>query len=152
MALGVGGVLELLEDDRARLVLEFLGLGDRALHAVRARGEDDFRTVGRGEFAPLNGHGVRHREDEVVALDGAHEREADARVAARGLHDRRARLEGARLFGGLDHRERDAVLHAAARVEVLDLGEHARAAVVELVGDFDERRVADLVENGFCDL
>ena len=78
-------------------------------------------------------------------------RQADAGVAGGRLDDRAAGLELAGGLRGLDHPGRDAVLHRAAGVEVLHLGQHERAvgaAVREVEGPVepDQRGVADQVE------
>ena len=92
--------------------------GGRAHHdlgAVRAHHVD---LVGRDL--------VRADEHAAVAALLRDDREADARVARRRLDDRAARLQRARLLGGVDHAHGDPVLHRAARVQVLDLREHRR--------------------------
>ena len=132
-------------------LVQLVRLRDRALHAVLAGREHELRAVGRRELATLDRHRVGHREDELVALHRGDEREADAGVAARRLDERAARLQDAGLLRRLDHRERDAVLHGPARVEVLDLDDHLRGALVELA-DADERRIADQFGNVFVDV
>src|SRR5205814_10396015 len=69
-----------------------------------------------------------HDSGAAVALQGGGEREADAGIAGGGLDDRPAGPEPALPLGSLDHREADAVLHRAARVEILELRHDARAA------------------------
>src|SRR5207249_3567415 len=90
------------------------------------------RAIGGQERAGLLAHGVGHREHEPVALDGRHQGQTDAGVAARRLDDRPAAGEDAVALRGLDHRPADAVLHAAARVQVLELRPHLRAHALEL--------------------
>ena len=73
-------------------------------------------------------------------------------VARGRLDDRAARLEQAGALGGLDHRQADAVLDRAARVEHLELGQEERLAIgrPEVAGepaDPDERRAADQVQD-----
>ena len=131
--------------------MQLVRLRDRALHAVLAGREHELGAVGRDELAALDGHRIRHREDQVVALHRGDQRQADAGVAARRLDERAAGLEDAGLLRRLDHRERDAVLHGTARVEVLDLRDHLRGTLVELA-DADERRIADQFGNVFVDV
>ena len=57
-----------------------------------------------------------------------------------------ARLEPAVALGGLDHRQRDAVLDRAAGVLALQLDEQPARPGVE-PGDFDHRRIADQGEH-----
>ena len=107
---------------------ELLGGEHGAGHAFDRGREDEFRAVAFEQPAPFERHVFGHGEDEPVALDGADERKADAGVPGRRLDDGGARLEAAVALGVLDHREGDAVLDAAARVQALELAEHGGAA------------------------
>ena len=51
-------------------------------------------------------------------------------------------------LGGVDHPDRDPVLHRAAGVEVLDLGEHERRGGADRAVELDQRGVADQLEEG----
>ena len=119
----VGGVVELLQDVAVgRLGQDLIGLGDGALHAVGAGGEHDLRAEGQQQHAALQAHGLRHGEDQPVALDRGHKGQRDAGVAAGGLDEHGlAGLDLARLLGGIDHREADAVFHAADGVLAFQL-------------------------------
>ena len=66
-------------------------------------------------------NGLRHGDDQRIALRGAHHRKPDAGVAAGRLDHGLAGLELARLLRRLDHAEREAILHRAERIERLDL-------------------------------
>ena len=79
-------------------------------------------------------------------------REAHAGVAAGRLDDGPARLDEPVALGGLHHRQRDAVLHRAAGVEVLHLDQHLRRQPGGHAAEPDERRVADEVDEGVADL
>ena len=124
----VGRVVELLQDEAVRrLGQDLVGLGDGALHAVGAGGEHNLRAKGQQQHAPLQAHGLRHGEDQLVALDGGHKGQRDAGVAAGGLNQHGlAGRDLAGLFGGLDHGEADAVFHAGNRVLALQLGHNGR--------------------------
>ena len=50
-------------------------------------------------------------------------------------------------LGVVDHRERNPVLHRAAGVLALELGEDTHVRVRAQRGDVDERRVADQVQD-----
>ena len=115
---------------------------DRALHPGRAGGEHQFRTVGGQQFAPLNAHRFGHGEDQPVAFDRGGKGEADSGVAAGRFDDQRTGFEQAARFGVLDHRESDAILDAAARIEIFHLRQHVGFAVVEAV-NAKQRRAAD---------
>ena len=60
------------------------------------------------QLAPLDRETVGHRDDEGIALRGADHGEADAGIAAGGLHDRLAGLEVAAALGFLDDADRQA--------------------------------------------
>ena len=79
----VGGVVELLQNEAVRrLGQNLVGLGDGALHAVRSGGQHDLRAIGQQRHPALQAHGLRHGEDNFVALDCGHKRQRDAGVAA----------------------------------------------------------------------
>src|SRR5207237_265557 len=50
--------------------------------------------------------------------------------------------------GLLDHRETDAVLDGAARIEVLELGQDARLHIASDPVEPDDRRIADKLQDG----
>ena len=118
-----------------RVVLD-RGRRDHDLGAVRAQKRD-----------LLLAHLVGHDEDAAVALDRGADREPDAGVAGGRLDDRPARLELPFALGRLDHRQADPVLHRAARVQVLELREHVRAARRRELRQADDRRRADELED-----
>ena len=125
--LGVGRVVELLGHDRARdLLQEFLGLGDRALHALRAGGEGELGPEIGQHLAPLERHRLGHHQDQPVAAGGGHEGQRDAGVAGGRLDQGAAGLQHARGLHGVDHVDADAVLHRGDRVEELELQQDLR--------------------------
>ena len=68
----VGRVLELLRDEVALVGLgQFLGLGDRARHALGARGQDRVRRRRPAAAAPLDAHRLRHGQCQLVAAGRA---------------------------------------------------------------------------------
>jgi hypothetical protein len=107
----------------------------------------DLRAVEPQQPLALAAHALGQREHQVVALRGAHERQGDPGVAARGLHDRRPPgLDPALRLGRLDHRHADPVLDRPARVEHLQLAEQL-GAVGRDPGELHHRRAADVVGN-----
>jgi hypothetical protein len=94
----------------------------------------------------LGRHLVGDDEDAVVAPLRGHDGEPDARVARRRLDDGAARLQQAVPFGGVDHGDGGPVLHAAARVRGLELGDHLARQMAGDPAQPHERRVADQVE------
>ena len=116
----VGQVLKLLQDDRAGDVLaQFLGSLDGTSHAVLAACQLHLCTVSLHEVAALDGHRLRHGQNEVVPLDGTDESQTHTSVARGRLDDGGTRLEDALLLCVLHHSEGDAVLYAAAGIEEL---------------------------------
>ena len=105
--------------------------------------EDELGAERAQQGAALLRHGLRHRQDDVVAAGRADERERDARVAAGGLDDRAAGLELAGRLGGVDDRDADAVLDRVGRVVELELADDGRGGSVGDLVDADQRGVAD---------
>ena len=149
----VGGVLELLGDERRRVVLGDLGrLGDGAAHAVGSGCEHELGAVGLEQGAPLDAHGLGHGEDQLDPAGRAHHRQGDAGVAAGRLDDHRVGADQAGLLGGVDHRDADPVLHGVGGVEVLELGGDLAVGALGEAVDPDQGRVADQVRDAGCDL
>ena len=113
----------------------------------RGRRDHDLGAVAAEHRDLLLAHLVGHHEDAPVALDRGGDREADARVPGGRLDDRAAGTQPPVALGGLDHREPDAVLHGAARVEVLELGEDRPGHVARDPVEPDDRRRPDQVED-----
>ena len=124
---------------------------DRAVRALVGGRVDDRRAVEPQQPPPLLRRVRRHDARERVALELRDQRERDARVAARGLEQLAAGLELARRLGGVDHRLRDAVLDRAGRVLALELRVDADRRLRRQPLQFDERGVADEVEQVFRD-
>ncbi len=143
----IGRVFELLRHPGTRrLVDEFEGTLDRALHALFARGQIKGRAVSQHQAAAFEAHALGHDQHELIALDRRDHRQADAGIARSRLDDRAAGLQMAVLFRCLDHGERDAVLDRPARIGAFGLDPHFGAR--EQLLDADVRRVADRVQDG----
>lgn len=140
---GVRGIRELRGHEAARRRSDqFLGLRDGAGHALRPFGQHQLCAEGAHEPLPLDRHGVRHDDDRLVAACGGQCAQAHARVAARGLDDGRARRQGARSLGSVQHGLRHAVLHRPGRVAAFDLAQH-RGSAAEDAAHVQKRGVAD---------
>ncbi len=114
------------------------------------RAHDDPRAV-RLEHVPLVlAHLVRADEDAAVPAALGDEGQADAGVAGGRLDDRAAGPQLTGLLGGLDHLQRDPVLHRPAGVEVLHLGQHGGRDALGHRREPDERGVADEVADVLC--
>ena len=120
----------------------------RRMRVDRGRRDDDLGAVRAQHRDLLLAHLVGHDEDAAVAAQRRRHREPGAGVARGRLDDRAAGLEAAVLLRRLDHREPDAVLHRAARVQVLELGEELARNVAGEALEPDDRRVADELEHG----
>jgi len=101
---------------------------------------------GQHQAPALDRHAVRHHQDQLVALDRGHHRQADAGVARSRLDDRAAGLELAVALGVLDHRQGDPVLDRSARVAAFGLDPDG-VLVAEQAVDADVRRAADGLED-----
>ena len=143
----VGRVFKLLRNPRAGgLCLQFLGAGDGALHALFAGRQVKLRAVGQHQAAALNAHAVGHHQNQLVALDGGHQGQANARVARGGLDDGAAGLQRARFFCVFHHGQRNAVLDRATGVAALGFHPHVGRWAKQAV-DADMGRVADGLQN-----
>jgi hypothetical protein len=105
---------------------DLLGFVDRALHRVVSRSQYDLRAVSAQKVQTLNAHVFGHRQDDFVSLRCRNHRETDTCVTAGRFDDRSTRLELAGALCRFDHAQTDAVLHAAAGIEELQLREHFR--------------------------
>ncbi len=151
VGLQVGGIRELARDDGAGcLGSEGIGAGDGTLHALRAGREHDLRSVGCGEFAALDRHGVGHDEDHAVAALGGDHGKAYAGISARGLDDGTTGGKTAGTLGVVYDGERDAVLNRAAGVGRLVLAEDAGTSARSKHREVDERGVSDKTAGSCC--
>ena len=124
---------------------------DGALHTLGALRQYKLRAVGLHELAALDGHGLRHNDDDAVAPCGCNGGKADAGVAAGRFDDDRAFLQQAPFLGVVDHGLGNAILDRAGRIEVLQLGKDSglKAKALFNMGQLQQRRTADeLVSRG----
>ena len=125
MDVGIGRIVELLRNPGiGRRVGQLLGLGNRALHAVLGRSEHQVGAQAAEQRPPLDAHRLGHGERQRVAFRRGDEGQGNARVAAGGLDDVRFRGQPAGLLRGFDHGATDAVFHAVAGIEELQLRQH----------------------------
>ena len=152
---GVRGVDELSGDEApGYLCRQLFGLRDRALHALCALGQNEFRAIGLQNIAALHAHGLRHGEDDTVAFGCRDGRKADAGVAGGGFDDDGAGLQQSLRFRVLDHRLCDPVLDAPGGIEVFQLYEDGsiQGEFLLKIDDLHERGVADDVQCSFIDI
>ena len=123
MRLRVGRIHELPRKEAARdLLCQLLRAGDGALHALRAFRQNQLRAVGLHELAALDGHAVRHDDDNAVAPCRRDGGKADAGIAGGRLNDDGTLLQKALLLRVVDHGLCDAVLDRTGGIEILQLG------------------------------
>jgi hypothetical protein len=147
----VGRVVELVGEERAGNVfrqargdvLVILGV---ALADVGA-GDVHFGAHGLEVQDFLGGHLVRHHQHHPVALGAADQCQAQAGIAGGGFDDGATRLQAAIAFGGVDHRQTDAVLDRAAGVLRFKFEKQCAEAGIE-AGNLYQRRVADQPKYG----
>ena len=126
---------------------ELFGEPDRAVAALLARREHDFRAVDLEQLAPLDRDVLGHDDPEPVPAAARDDREPDARVARRRLEDGVARGERTFLLRQVHHLQRDAILRGSSGVLTLELGEDPDVGIRGQLVDPDERRVADKAED-----
>jgi hypothetical protein len=127
-------------------------VGVRVLRLDGGRADDHLGAVRLEHVALVLADLVGAHEDAVVALLLGDHGQPDAGVARRRLDDRPPGLQLAGGLGGLDHALGDAVLHGAAGVEVLHLGEDDRSLRAfqgaRGLREPEQRGVADQLEEG----
>ena len=149
VGLGVGVVGELVDEIAARNLLgQALGhVGIVFWVAVRhvRTGQAHIGAHGAQVLDLLFRHLVGDDQQDVIALLLADQSKGQAGIARRGFHDGAARLQPARVFRRLDHRQGDAVLDGAAGVLALQLQEQAAGACVDPC-HLDHRRLANQIQ------
>ena len=146
--LRVGGVGELVGKPDLAVARQRARRRDGLVHPAQRLGHLHLGAVQAQQALALAAHALRQREDQVVALGRADERQRDAGVAAGGLDDRRpSRLDPALGLGRLDHGHADPVLDRAAGVEHLELGEQLAALVADEARELHHRGAADVIRN-----
>ena len=146
MRLRVRGIDKLPRNPAARRGRgKLVRLCDRALHALGALGQNDFGAVCFGKLPPFDRHRFRHRQDHMISARRRDGRKADARIARGGFDDRCARFQNALRLGVQNHGPRNAVLHAARRIEEFQLRQDFRLQTVFFfnIGQLEQRRSAD---------
>src|SRR5256714_6102045 len=92
-------------------------------------------------------HFVGHREDALVATQCGSDRQADARIAARALHDCSTRLEPPLFLCALDDRQSDSIFDGSARIEELRLRVNGGADASRHLIEPDQWRPTDRFED-----
>ena len=154
--LGVVRVGKLLQNDGIGSRLgQRLGLGHCPVHALVGGRQHHGGAQCLEQHAALEGHGGGHGQDELVAFGGGHHGQADARVARRGLDERRcAGLDQALLLCLLDHALANAVLDRVARLHRLELEQNIGKCTSRLGNPVktDNGRAANHIHDGVANL
>ncbi|MNN30090.1 hypothetical protein D3C81_1437270 [compost metagenome] len=140
----VGRVLELawLEVLGWVGVDDFVGLLDRALHALGRLGQHQLGAQRLEHLASLQAHRGRHGQHQLVTTRRGDKSQADAGVAGGRFDDGHARLELAAALGVPDHVRADPAFDRVAWVAPFDLGQDGYPARGDAV-DLHQRRVTD---------
>ena len=153
MGQGVVRVFELLGNEDLRIAgLHIHGALKAFLHALAditgVMNQLDFSAVMTDQLSAFLAHGVGHDDDRPVAFDRADQRQADALVAAGGLHDDGVRLDQAFLFRLLDHVQGGARFNGTADVQRFHFNQDLRAAGFRHAIQANHRGIADGVQDG----
>ncbi len=105
---------------------QFFGAADCTLHAFGIRSASHFGTQGPHDRDFFFGKTFRNEERDFVAALHTDEGETDAGVAGGGFDDCAAGLEAAFFFGAQNDSAGGAIFHAAAGIQVFQLGVHCQ--------------------------
>ena len=86
-------------------------------HALVGRSEHDFCSQGFQQTSALDGHGIRHSENQSVASNGSSQGQTDTCVSACWLDDDGVLVDKSFLLGIVEHHHTNAVLHAASWIQ-----------------------------------
>src|SRR6267142_1801747 len=124
-----------------------LRFADRAIRSLEGIGEDELCTKRAGDALPLERYLVRHAELERMTANGADHRERDTGVAARRIEHDASTPEPAFLLRVEHHPERRPIFHTPAGIRALDLHPEVPAKARADPAQWDERGVADALED-----
>ena len=127
MVVRIGWILELASHEglpiRRR---QFLGFSNSSFHALRIRGAGDLGAEGPHDHDFFLRKALRHEQHDAIAAIHSHQGETDTSVSRRRFHDDRTRTQAPFLFGPLNDADGRAILHAAARIQILEFGKNIR--------------------------
>ena len=104
----------------------FFASPDGALHALGVGSASHLGAQRPHDRHFFLGKVLRHKQPHFVAAVHADQRQPDAGISRGRLDNRSAGREFSFLLGAPDDPNRRAVFHAAARIQVFQLGEHVR--------------------------
>ena len=88
-------------------------------HALRTRGQFQPCAVSLEQHTAFRRHGVGHGQNNLKTFRSSHPCQPHTGVAGGGLYDGGTGFENTAFNGILYHCKRDTVLHAPARIEIL---------------------------------
>ena len=126
---------------------KLLCLGNRALHALGAFGQNQLRTVCLKQVAAFDAHCLRHGENDLVASGRSDGCQANAGIAAGRLDNDRSGLQKTLCFRVVNHCLGDSVLDAAGGIEIFELCKDLgfKTVVVNVVAESEQRCSSDQV-------
>ena len=126
-------ILELRRNEGVRdLLLQLLRTRNRPLHALRPLCQDDLGTVRLKQVATFHAHRLRHRENRTIAACRGDRGDTAARISTCRFDQRRARCDLPLALRLLDHRNCNAILHRARRIEIFQFHHNIRRKIVRL--------------------
>ncbi len=144
MVVGIGRIVELRGEERPGVGSQQVpGALDGALHALGFRGAHHLGAEGSHDDDLFLGKFFRDEQPNLVAATHADQSQADAGVPSSGFDDSTTRLELAGTLGVLDQANGGAVFHAAAWVQVFELGENIGRSRRGQLLHLQHRRFAD---------
>ena len=136
------------------LCCQFIRFGDGTFHAFGPVCQHDLGPVSLQNIAAFYAHGLRHGQDNAVSFGCGDRCQTNPGVAGSRFNDHRTCFEQTFCFCILDHRFRDAVFHAAGRIEIFQFDQYSRIQIQFLfqVNDFNQRRIADQSQCTFINI
>ena len=129
---GIGRIFKLLRHIDLRVLLcHPHGNGKALVNTVAdvsgIMDQDHLRPVMPHQFSALLADGIRHDDDRPVSPDRPDQRQADALIAAGGLHNNGILLDQAFLFRLKNHVVRRSGLNRASYIQSLEFYQHLSA-------------------------
>ena len=144
MVVGVGGVVELRgQEGRGVACQQVLRAPDGALHALGFRSASHLGAEGSHDDGLFLRKFFRDKKPHLVPASHADQRQADAGVSGGSFDHGAPRFQLAFALGALDQANGGAIFHAAAGVQVFELGENVGRSRRGQLLHVQHRRFAD---------
>ena len=122
------------------LLGKFQALIDRFSDVAVVVDQLDLGAVMLDEVAALAGDGVRHDDDRLVSSNCTDQRQADALISGRRLHDDRVLGDLAVFLRLLDHVERGTGLDGTSHIQAFVFHKHAGTVLTDHAGGQPDHR------------